>query len=77
VIGPVTKVKSPELISEQSDERVWKCIAEIDLELRPLEWLDPDHYSSSGTLEYFSASVELPKDWEIIGTAFSPHGSTD
>jgi hypothetical protein len=77
VIGTVTKVESPELISEQNNERVWKCIAELDIELRPMEWLNPDYYSSSDTLGYFSANVELPVDWEIIETAFSPYGNTD
>jgi hypothetical protein len=77
VIGTVTKVESPELISERNNKRVWKCIAELDIELRPMEWLNSDHYSSSDTLGYFSANVELPEDWEIIETAFSPYGSTD
>ena len=44
-------------------------MAELDIELRPMEWLNPDYYSSSDTLACSSANVEVPEDWEIIETA--------
>jgi hypothetical protein len=69
VTGKVDEIEHPIDISNGSEERTFKCVVLLTLELRPWDFLEPTHYSSTDTLDYFSASVSLPDSWEIIRTS--------
>jgi hypothetical protein len=66
VSGKFVEIEHPIDISDGPQERTFKCVVLLTLELRPREPIDPEHYSRRDTLDFFSASVDLPDTWEII-----------
>ena len=67
VSGKFDKIEHPIVVSDGPQERTFKCVVLLALELRSSEPIA--HYSRSDTLDFFSASVDLPGGWEIVETS--------
>ena len=70
ITAQLKAVGEPTQSEHRGDCSVWSVPVTIDVDLTPIDYLDPDYYDPVATRELVSFELSLPDEWELSGWTY-------